>query len=525
MRVLAWVVGLACLIYPNVGRTQAYIGTYVGDVSQEVKKLLGTDTYVRHYRLEMMGANSARIILSSDNEDLRATLQVSGKFESPSKFVGTSMVESGPPEWVRDRDRGRNRIELVFFPDLASVALIEIFMDNGKPSGGQMAGILKRTGPPPTRTAAPSQSASAQPSFNCAAAKSASARLICSDAELSNADAALATGFQRVVKMLEGDAKKLQTSEQVKWIRERNLKCQLDNKARASLEELQSAKPCLLSEIKQRTAYFASAPLRLPTANGEKASKAEAAATPEPREDTASRYVINVKFDPEQCRSTSVGISGEVKAEDSHVFLTDAELEPILSELWNRVHDVCIRILRENGPLPGVTPGTLHWVNLRLLDASPLISPYLNMSSQDGIHFQGENNIREGLLRLNREREAAIEQQRQQMMFDAARRQQAEQARQQEIAQARIDAQSGDPLIGNWKGNSNGVTVVLRITKDGDLYLVHGANPCCDLLNGDWAGPYKGSQILINHMLGAISVLQSSTRLTFGGVMYQKVGQ
>ena len=46
MRALAWVVGLAYLIYPNLGRTQGYVGTYVGDAltgSEETP----ADRYIR----------------------------------------------------------------------------------------------------------------------------------------------------------------------------------------------------------------------------------------------------------------------------------------------------------------------------------------------------------------------------------------------------------------------------------------------------------------------------------------------
>ena len=58
-----------------------------------------------------------------------------------------------------------------------------------------------------------------QPSFNCATAKTASARLICSDAELSNADGALGKAFQGAVRSLEGKEKAAKIEEQVKWIR------------------------------------------------------------------------------------------------------------------------------------------------------------------------------------------------------------------------------------------------------------------------------------------------------------------
>lgn len=91
-----------------------------------------------------------------------------------------------------------------------------------------------------------------QPSFNCTTAKTASARLICSDPELSNADGALGKAFQGVVGGLEGDAKKAKIQEQIKWIRERNTRCLLDGKQAVAVGELVGSKPCMLSWIKIR---------------------------------------------------------------------------------------------------------------------------------------------------------------------------------------------------------------------------------------------------------------------------------
>lgn len=91
-----------------------------------------------------------------------------------------------------------------------------------------------------------------KPSFNCATAKSASARLICSDAELSNVDAALGKAFHNVVKTLNGDEKKMKIQDQVRWIRDRNMRCQLDNKPAVPVAELQEKKPCLLEAINSR---------------------------------------------------------------------------------------------------------------------------------------------------------------------------------------------------------------------------------------------------------------------------------
>jgi len=97
----------------------------------------------------------------------------------------------------------------------------------------------------------PAQSTN-QPSFNCALEKSASARLICSDPELINADGALGKAFQGTVRSLEGTEKAAKIQEQVKWIRERNARCQLDGKLAVPTDELQPFKPCVLDAINAR---------------------------------------------------------------------------------------------------------------------------------------------------------------------------------------------------------------------------------------------------------------------------------
>jgi uncharacterized protein len=124
------------------------------------------------------------------------------------------------------------------------------FMAQCKGSAGQPAQspVPQQAQKPPVT---PAQSAN-QPSFNCASAKSASARLICSDPELSNADGALGKAFQGTVRNLEGMEKAAKIEEQVKWIRERNARCQLDGKFAVPTEELQPFKPCVLDAINAR---------------------------------------------------------------------------------------------------------------------------------------------------------------------------------------------------------------------------------------------------------------------------------
>jgi uncharacterized protein YecT (DUF1311 family) len=97
-----------------------------------------------------------------------------------------------------------------------------------------------------------SEPSSNKPSFNCSTAKTGSARLICSDAELSNIDRALGVAFQNAIRTLEGDAKKSKVQEQITWIRERNSRCKLDGKLTVPVEELVGSKPCMLSWINIR---------------------------------------------------------------------------------------------------------------------------------------------------------------------------------------------------------------------------------------------------------------------------------
>lgn len=137
MRKIRLVVCLICGVGAQAVHAQSVLGIYEGDTTQEVKKLFKTEKYVRHYRVEMTSAGSARITLS--DEDISATLNVAGKLENPTKFVGITTVESGPPEWIRDRDRIHDKIEIVFSgPSTASIT--QTYLE----SGSVRTGILKK---------------------------------------------------------------------------------------------------------------------------------------------------------------------------------------------------------------------------------------------------------------------------------------------------------------------------------------------------------------------------------------------
>jgi TPR repeat protein len=93
------------------------------------------------------------------------------------------------------------------------------------------------------------------PSFNCAQAKTAAARLICADAKLAQLDGELGVAFQK--RKAQSSSPETLVAEQLSWIRERNTRCELVGNNTAALEALASSKPCMVSAIQQRIAYLA----------------------------------------------------------------------------------------------------------------------------------------------------------------------------------------------------------------------------------------------------------------------------
>jgi uncharacterized protein YecT (DUF1311 family) len=111
----------------------------------------------------------------------------------------------------------------------------------------------------PLAASAPAVQFSSKPSFDCAAAKSASARLICSDSDLIKADAALGNAYRNSLGKVVGPDRESSVKDQIRWIRERNVRCHLDGKRNAPIEELRIAKPCMLGELQERATYFTGA--------------------------------------------------------------------------------------------------------------------------------------------------------------------------------------------------------------------------------------------------------------------------
>lgn len=97
---------------------------------------------------------------------------------------------------------------------------------------------------------------SEQPSFDCAQAKTATARLICADGELARLDGELGVAFQKRKSQLAASDQTKFVAGELSWIRDRNQRCGLVGTIDATIEELAASKPCLLSAIRERIAFL-----------------------------------------------------------------------------------------------------------------------------------------------------------------------------------------------------------------------------------------------------------------------------
>lgn len=93
-------------------------------------------------------------------------------------------------------------------------------------------------------------------SFDCSKAKTASARLICSDGDLARLDSQLGAAFQKRKVQLPTIEQQKFAAEQVTWIKERNSRCGLVGKDSAAIEILAASKPCMVSAIQERIALL-----------------------------------------------------------------------------------------------------------------------------------------------------------------------------------------------------------------------------------------------------------------------------
>jgi uncharacterized protein YecT (DUF1311 family) len=99
------------------------------------------------------------------------------------------------------------------------------------------------------------------PSFDCTVAKSAAARLICTDADLIVLDWTLGRVFADALRATASpDDRRVLAKEEMSWLWERSRKCGLAGKEKAPIAELKAAKQCLddvtndrISELRDRS--------------------------------------------------------------------------------------------------------------------------------------------------------------------------------------------------------------------------------------------------------------------------------
>ncbi len=97
---------------------------------------------------------------------------------------------------------------------------------------------------------------SEKPSFDCAKAKTAPARLICADGELARLDGELGVTFRKQKAQISAQDQSKSVAEERAWIDTRNTRCDLDGKNGAAIEVLASSKPCMVTAIQERIVYL-----------------------------------------------------------------------------------------------------------------------------------------------------------------------------------------------------------------------------------------------------------------------------
>jgi uncharacterized protein YecT (DUF1311 family) len=398
------------------------------------------------------------------------------------------------------------------------------------------------------------------PSFDCAKAKSASARLICSDAELSKADADIGVAYRSALNegKDEGDRKALK-SMQLAWIKTRNSKCGLDGKNNAPVEELTPAKPCLLDAYKSQklmlvTAFTGAsggsahgvednrkvrAPAKLRQqivrkelsganssirmiprytqfacpgcSNGIQTGKTFAAL------DFTSPVITGavVCVESTSQRSEAIGIGLNITEQNAPLFSNGDYIKNLLNSIRSQAYQECLNALRKGVLLDGVSKPAERVSEYAMVTGTTAGNQPALQAFSPRLHDAW--TITYNLLEKNEE--ARIAQIQAQAAERQSQRDAIERQREQEIAQAKIDAQSGDPLIGNWKGEN----MTLRITRNGSLYLVHVNNSSGPV--GAYAGTYKDDQIILGGVMGNLALLSDKRQLMFSGFMFTKAGQ
>jgi uncharacterized protein YecT (DUF1311 family) len=97
------------------------------------------------------------------------------------------------------------------------------------------------------------------PSFDCAKAKTAAARFICADGELARLDGELGVAYQKRKAQIPTADQLRFAAEQIAWIKERDARCDLAGRNSTATEVLASAKPCMMSMIRDRITFLSQA--------------------------------------------------------------------------------------------------------------------------------------------------------------------------------------------------------------------------------------------------------------------------
>jgi uncharacterized protein YecT (DUF1311 family) len=79
--------------------------------------------------------------------------------------------------------------------------------------------------------------------------------MICRDTELARADRLLGEAYKERIARVKADDRNALINSQRKWINERNDKCNVPTRA-PTIDEVASAKPCILLVTKKRTEWL-----------------------------------------------------------------------------------------------------------------------------------------------------------------------------------------------------------------------------------------------------------------------------
>jgi uncharacterized protein YecT (DUF1311 family) len=97
------------------------------------------------------------------------------------------------------------------------------------------------------------------PDFDCLATNTTAGLLICSDPALAIADKELNTHVLALVAKMRDEDAKAALSEYARWTRDRDRKCDLDDKDNVPLAELSSSEACLADYMNRKSAEIAAA--------------------------------------------------------------------------------------------------------------------------------------------------------------------------------------------------------------------------------------------------------------------------